>query len=182
MINWPLAEWARLLGTVIIAANLVAVLAPAHFMRAVQAFPRNRPAGWILTAVDLFWVSFIVLNADLGRFEHLKPLVYVAGPASFLLIVFFMDELLAPRVLGGFLLLLANPILNAARWHPSAWRLVMTVTAYLIVIAGIIFVLGPYRFRQFAAVMTKTEQRCRAIGLVRVVFGCFILYLGLSVY
>lgn len=177
-----LATWAVWLGSLAVLTGILMAAAPAWVIRGLVAFPRSRLPAWILTAAGLFWVSQIVLNAHLGRFEHLKPLIYAAGPVSFLLMVFFMDELLAPRALGGLLLLVANPILNAARWHPSNWRLVMTVIAYLFVVAGIVFMLGPYRFRQVAALITASEKRCRTLGALRIVAGLLILYLGFRVY
>ncbi|MFH0954105.1 MAG: hypothetical protein V1873_07230 [Verrucomicrobiota bacterium] len=177
-----LSQIACALGTFIVIVNVPAVVAPAVFRRVAQAFPRNRPAAWLLTAFDLGWVSWVILHAALGRFEFLKPAVYAAAPLSLLAIVFYMDELLAPRALGGLLLLIANPVLNAARWHPSEWRLVMTVVAYAWVVAGIVLILSPYRFRQVAAFMTKTDARCRALGLVRLCVGACFLFLGLKVY
>ena len=179
---FSLAQMACALGTFIVVLNLPAALAPGLFRRMVEAFPRSKLPALFLTALDLGWVSWVILHAPLGRFEFLKPAVYAAAPISFLAIVFFMDELLAPRALGGLLLLLANPILNAARWHPSNWRLVMTVAAYLWVISGIVLFLSPYRFRHFAAFMTKTDMRCRLLGLVRLAVGACFLFLGLRVY
>ena len=85
-------------------------------------FSRNIPAAWILTALDVAWVAWIVFHASLGWFDPLKPALYILAPMSFLAMVFFMDELLAPRALGGLLLLLANPVLNSARWLETEWR------------------------------------------------------------
>jgi hypothetical protein len=170
------------LGCFIMAVNLPAVLAPAFFRRMATGFSRNVPAAWILTAIDVLWVAWIILHASLGRFEPLKPLVYVAAPVSFFAMVFFMDELLAPRALGGLLLLMANPVLNSARWLDTQWRLVMVVIAYVWVIAGITFVLSPFRLRQAAAWGTKTDFRCILGGSIRVLVGAFVLFLGFKVY
>lgn len=169
-------------GIVIVVLNVPGVLAPGAFRRALGAFPRSWLPAWILTAFDLTWVCWVILHAELGRFEFLKPAVYFAGPISFFLIVIFMDELLAPRALGGLLLLIANPVLNAARWHDSPWRLVMTVLAYVWVVAGITLVLSPFRFRKVAAWMTATDARCRGLCLARAVAGAAILVLGLKLY
>ena len=177
-----LSAIAVLIGLFIIAVNAIAVFAPVRFRNAALSFPRSRAPAWVLTAVDLAWVSWIILHANLGRFEWMKPGVYAAGPIGFLLIVFLMDELLAPRALGGLMLLVANPVLNAARWHESDWRLVMVVIAYLWVIAGMALVLTPYRMRQVAMFMTATYLRCRLLGLVRVAVGAFVLALGCVVY
>ncbi len=178
----PLSTIAIALGCFIIVMNLPAVFAPAFFRRMATGFSRNMPAAWILTAIAVMWVSWIVFHASLGRFEPLKPLLYVAAPVSFFAMVFFMDELLAPRALGGLLLLLANPVMNSARWLETPWRLVMIVIAYVWVIAGITFVLSPFRLRQAAAWGTKTDLRCIVGGSIRILFGACILFLGLKVY
>lgn len=177
-----LALIASVLGLVIGVLNIPVVLWPAAVRRGSLAFPRSRNMAWFLTAMDLAWVAWIILHAPLGRFEWVKPYVYVAAPIAFLLLVNFMDELLAPRALGGFLLLLANPVLNAARWHESPLRLVMTVLAYLWVIAGMVLVLSPYYFRRVAQWALKTDARCRLLGLFRMLIGLGILVLGLTVY
>lgn len=177
-----LAKIACLVGSVVILAAVPALAWPARVRQALKAFPRSRWPAWILTAVDLMWVAWIVLHASLGRFEFLKPSVYIVGPLSFVLIVFFMDDLLAPRALGGLLMLIADPVVDAARWHPSPWRLVLTVLAYFWVIAGIVLVLSPYRFRQVGELVAKTDARFRLTAVVRLVVGAGILFLGLRVY
>ncbi|MCX6997651.1 MAG: hypothetical protein NTV49_11335 [Kiritimatiellaeota bacterium] len=178
----PLAVWACAVGAVMMAVNLAVVLAPGPLRRLLLAFPRSRGPAWLLTAVDLVWASWVVYHADLGRFDGLKPSLFLLTPLAFGLIVFFMDELLAPRALGGLLLLLANPVLNAARWHPSAWHFVMTVLAYAWVAAGIVLVLSPFRFRQAAGFATRTDARCRSGGLARLAFGLLLLVLGVIVF
>jgi uncharacterized protein YjeT (DUF2065 family) len=182
MNDLTLANWALILGGLIVAVNAAFLAAPERFKRWALAFPRSQTWAWVLTALDLLWAAWIVLRAPLGRFEHLKPAIYVAMPVAFFLVVFFMDELLAPRAAGGLLLLLANPILNAARWHPSPWRLVVTVLCYVWVIAGMVFVLSPYRFRYMVEWATKTPERMRLLGVARLLFGLALLLLGWRVY
>jgi uncharacterized protein YjeT (DUF2065 family) len=179
---FSLAQIACAIGILILLINIPAVMAPEKFIQAAKAFPRNKMAAWVLTALDLFWVSWIILHANLGRFEFIKPAIYLAAPLSFLLIAVFMDELLAPRALGGLLLLMANPVLSAARWHPSVWRLVLTVLAYVWVVVGIMLVLSPYRFRQMVEWVNSTPTRARALGFVRCLLGVILLGLGLAVY
>ena len=169
-------------GLVIALLNVPCLVWPQAVRAGMQAFPRSRIPAWLLTALDLSWVAWIILHAQLGRFEWVKPYLYGAAPAAFFLIVIFMDELLAPRVLGGLLLLLANPVINTARGHESAWRLVMIGLAYLWAIAGILLVLSPYYFRRVAEWANRSEGRCRMLGLARLVFGLALIGLGLTVY
>ena len=177
-----LAFIATVLGAFIVIVNVPAVVMPGLFRRMVLSFPRSKLPAWLLTVFDLTWVAWVILHASLGRFDYLKPAIYPAAPIAFLLLVIFMDELLAPRALGGLLLLIANPVLAAARWHESDWRLVITVIAYAWVILGMVLVLTPYQFRRLVDFATRTPLRCRLLGLLRMAFGAFILFLGLRVY
>ena len=182
MTTLPLSTMAQLVGGILAALSLPAFIAPESSRRGLQAFTRNVRAGWLLAAVDMVWVAWIVLNASLGRFEHLKPAVYVIAPVCFLMLVNYLDEMLASRSLGGLLLLVANPILYSARWHDSSWRLVMPVLAYVIVVIGMTLVLSPYRFRDAVAVLASTPARCRALGLAGLAVGGAVVALGALVY
>ena len=177
-----LAETAVLLGGVIALLHLPCVLAPGRAREWIRAFPRHRPAGIILAGLDLLWVGWIVAHASLGRFEHLRPLVYVLAPASIVLVAFFMDELLAARALGGLFLLVPLPVLAAARWHESPARLVVVVLAYVLVVSGIVLVLCPYELRKVTNSWVRSDLACRAWGLAGTVLGAAIVLLGLAVY
>lgn len=177
-----LAAVAVVAGLILMALNLPFVVAPDAWRRQVVRFPRSRWPGWILAAVDVLWIGWVIWHAPLGRYEFLRPVVLPAVPVVYGLAVVFLDELLAPRALGGLLMLVANPVLNAARFHPSPWRLVAVVLAYVWVVAGMLLMLSPYRFRQVFDIMTRTLARCRWLGLVRALVGALLLVLGLTVY
>ncbi|MBN1270003.1 MAG: hypothetical protein JXB04_10460 [Kiritimatiellae bacterium] len=177
-----LARLSSIVGVVIAVVHLPALLFPGRTRRVVQAIPRSAVAAWTLTAVDLAWVAWIVLHASLGRFTPLKPWIYVAAPVSFIALVWLLDELLAGRALGGLLLLAANPLLNAARWHASNLRFVVTVMCYVWVVIGIMLVLSPYWLRKFTAPWVSSDGRCRAAGLAGILFGGLLLLLAKTVY
>ena len=200
----PLVLAALGLGIFFCVSGAAILWQPAGAARAATAFPRHGPSGKILAAIALLWVALIIYHASLGRFEYLKflpariipPLApLMEGPLGFLfqtplwaalgswaLITRTMDDLLAPRALGGVLLLIANPLLNAARWHPSTWRLVVTVIAYIMVIQGIWLILSPFRFRMTAQWLLASPQRTRYAGLAAAATGLLLLVLGLGVY
>jgi hypothetical protein len=117
------------LGVLGLVAGLGMRWFPSALRRGWTAFPRSRAPGWILAAVGVFWVAWVVQHAALGRFEVLKPFIPFAAVGRFGAIVYFLDELLAPRALGGLLLLVANPVLNGVRWADSAWRIVPVVAS-----------------------------------------------------
>jgi hypothetical protein len=182
MITPSLATISSIVGVILIIMALPAVLIPISWRMLLERFPRNTTAAALLTAVDLTWIALIVFNAHLGRFEVYKPALYLVTPAAFFLLLKFLDELLAPRALGGFLLLAANPILNAARWHDSEARLVMTSLAYVFVIVGTILVLSPYRFRLWLLFWHANPTRARIGGLLGLALGVLVIILGLRVY
>lgn len=154
-----------------LAIGLPMLLAPAAVQRALAAFPRSRAAAWILTALDLAWVVLIMRGASLGRFDILKPYLPIAGVATFAAIVWGLDELLAVRALGGLLLLLGDPILDAVRWTGGAWPIAAAVLAYILVIVGAIWVLWPWTFRKTHERLARTPLRWRLWSALWIALG-----------
>jgi hypothetical protein len=176
-----LATISLIFGAVCIAGGIALLARPEAVRGWLAAFPRNRPAAWILTAVALAGVAWIVYHARLGRFDSLKPWIWLAGPVSLGLIVVFVDELLAPRALGGLLLLAANPMLQAARVSDSPWSVVVSAFTYVLIVAGIAWMLGPYRFRRWTTWLTS-GARARVTGAVLAAAGLLLAGLSVTVY
>lgn len=180
--TWTLSTAALLLGGVLVALHLPPLLFPAASRKLALGIPRGDWIAWGLTAIALTWTALIVLNAPLGRFDGWKPALYVVAPLAFIFIVLFLDELLAPRALGGLMLLAANPILNVARWHPSGLRLVVTTLVYLGVLLGMVLVLSPYRLRQLLDFWMRDPIRCRVGAALGVFTGGALILLAVTVY
>ncbi|MDD4736264.1 MAG: hypothetical protein PHP44_09170 [Kiritimatiellae bacterium] len=177
---------------------------PALFRRFLARFPRSVWAARVLTAVDLLWVVTVMHHADFGSFNWIKELlvrfipalgpmelgvftfvkdpVVWGGVAVYFILLKYLDELLAVRALGGLLLLIANPILNAARWQETNWRWAMAVVAYLIVIKGLFLVMTPYKLRQWGERYLSDEVRCRRFGVAGVAFSLGLIVLALWAY
>jgi hypothetical protein len=168
-------------GAVFAVTGLVCVLMPGRARAWMRAFPRSRSAGWFFTAVDLLWSAWLLYVTPLGRFDEYKPALLVLAPIAFVLVVWLMDELLAPRALGGLLLLLPSPMLDAARWHASTLRLVPVVLAYVFVLAGIVLVLSPYRFRKTVSLLSEDDLSCRACGGFCIAWAAFLVVLALKI-
>lgn len=168
-----------LLGGVGLLAGVVWLRFPAAARAGMMAFPRSKWPGWVLTAICIFWVAWVVQHAALGRFEGLKPLVPVAAVALLAAMVWLLDELLAPRALGGLLLLLANPMLNGVRWADSAWRFVPVLIAYAWVIAGCALMLHPWMFRKWTERFWGSAGLVRAAGWGKLLAGAVLLAAGL---
>ena len=177
-----LPEVSIALGAVLAALHAPLLLAPAVSRKFLAAFPRSRVFAWLLTAVDLAWSAWLLYHAPLGRFECVKDFLFILTPAAFFLVVFFMDELLAARALGGLLILVPAPLLNAARWHDSALRLTVVMLAYVLAIQGVMVVLSPYKFRKTVQRLAGNDFACRVMGIVGVAVGLLVLALGLTVF
>ena len=166
------------LGVLGVAAGATMVRFPAAWRRGLAAFPRSRMPGWVLTGICTVWVTWVVYHAALGRFEFLKPAVPVGGVLLFAAVVVFLDELLAPRALGGLLLLLANPMLMAVRWVESAWRLAPVLMAYGWVVVGCALMLHPWLFRRMAQRFLETDAAVVRWGWVKLLGGAVLLAAG----
>ncbi len=171
------------LGGLNVACGLGSLYAPDQARRAWNAFARHEVLGWVLTAVNLFWASWLVLHTPpfIGM-ARIEPMVYVAAPLLFFLLVVFLDEMLAARSLGGFLLLLGGPVMMAARMNESPLSMIMTLLAYGWVIVGMVLVVSPFRLRDFAQFLTHDRRRFRSGNLVVLAVGVAMLTLGLAVY
>ena len=166
------------LGGLGLLAGLVATIFPRAVRAGLQAFPRSRGMGWVLTLVCVVWVAWVVQHAALGRFEGLKPLVPVAAVVLLGAVVYFLDELLAPRALGGLLMLVANPVLMGVRWVDSPWRFVPVLLAYAWVVAGCGLMLYPWLFRKAAERLVRTEGQLRRWGWAKATAGAVLLAAG----
>ncbi len=167
------------LGVVHLLAGVMLLAVPAVVRAGLVRFPRHVWMGRLLAAVALGWSAVLVGEMPLGWFDAYKGWLWVGVPLIYLLVILLMDELLAARALGGLWLLLPAPLLEVARFHPSAWRLLPVVLAYVWVLMGMALVLAPYRFRKWGAVFYSTDGRCRGLGAA--LLGLGGLFLGLAV-
>ncbi len=170
------------LGVAHLLAGVMLVVAPEVAREGLARFPRHVWMGRLLSAIALGWSAVLVWEMPLGWFDAYKGWLWVGVPLIYLLVIVLLDELLAARALGGLCLLLPAPLLEMARFHPSAWRLFPVVLAYIWVVLGMALVLGPYRFRKWAAVFCSTDGRCRGVGVVVAGLGVLLLGLALTVF
>ncbi|MDP6524540.1 MAG: hypothetical protein QGI24_09515 [Kiritimatiellia bacterium] len=180
MIN--LATVSLVLGSVIGAFCIFLVLSPAMARNTLLALPRNKVAGWMFSGVGLLWAARLLWLTPLGRFENLKPVLVVLAPVTFLFIVFFMDELLGARALGGMFVLIPAPVLEATRGSDSPFRLVIVTLAYVMAVQGIALVLSPYLLRKEVGVLMGSNPLCRIWGVIGALLGVALIILGITLF
>lgn len=178
----PLSKVSILVGVAYCLLHLPMVIAPGLVKRGLAAFPRNRWAGGVLAAAALAWSAVEVHDMPLGMIDAFKSWLWILGPVIYVLVLVFMDEMLAVRALGGLLMLAACPVLEVQRVNDSPWTVVPAVMAYLWVVAGMVLILSPYRFRHAVERCCATEGSLRLMGLGGVVMGGLLIGLGLTVF
>jgi len=169
-------------GALVCIGSAGLLLWPRGAAAMVGAFPRHVWAGRILAAVDIVWSAWLLMQMQFAWVDAHHVLVYAAVPVAYILVIFFVDDLLAARALGGFILLVPLPILESAFVHPAASRLVMTSFAYLLVVFGIVLVWSPFKLRQWTERWINRAPIARAAGLAGLVMGALMLLLGARVY
>jgi hypothetical protein len=177
-----LSQVTIVIGGVAAACGLPLLVASPLARAAIRAFPRNVWTGRILTAVAVSWTAVLLFGLGLGFLDPYKNWIYAVAPVAYLLLIVFMDELLASRALGGLLLLAGSPVLAAAQWHPGRMKYVVVVSVYVWVIAGMALVLAPYRFRTTLRFWVQNDVRCRLLGAATTAYGAALLLLGLNYY
>lgn len=133
----------------------------SSFTAAVKAFPRNALAARVVAAIVVFWTARIFKDFPLDKWEYLKAYLPIAAVISFVMLIYFLDELLAPRALGGLFQLAGVPIIEATRWKGTH---LLMLGVYVMVVAGMILILSPYRFRHFFEWLYRKPGRATAWG------------------
>jgi len=176
-------QWiAIILGVLATAGGLVGVLRPELVKKMIELFPRSVAPAWVFAALCCVLGAKEALEMNMGFLDAYKKYIYFISPMVFIASVVYMKELLAPRALGGFLLLIAVPILQIARWHESPLRLVVVVLAYLWIIYGLVLLMSPWYFRKLSTPLMENESRFKAIAFTKTALGVVLLLLGLFVY
>ena len=160
-----LAALAALLGAAWLALAAPGLLAPARAAAPYRRFARSVWPGRVLAAVCIAWSLLWVAAMPLGSLlDPLLPYLQVLLPVSVVAVCVFLPELLSCRAAGALLVLLPAPLLSAAQWHPSPWRLVAVAAAYAMAVAGMFVVAKPWLLRDAITWTTASPRRFRAVS------------------
>src|SRR6266699_6152289 len=165
----------------LILIGLLGLLKP-DFASLVQRFPRSRVAGVILLTVFLLWTFWLLATIQMGEFSSFRRPLLIALPISYVLALRFVDEFLAVRALGILCLLAAEPLLDAAFLRHETSRLLVTVFAYLLIVAGLFWVAIPYVLRDQINWIARSIFRWRCLHVLILVYGGVILGLAFTQY
>jgi multisubunit Na+/H+ antiporter MnhG subunit len=172
---------AIIAGAFLVLIGLLGLLKPG-FASVVQRFPRSKTAGVILLTICLAWTFWLVATIQMGEFSGFRRPLLIALPIGYVLVLRFVDEFLAVRALGIVCLLAAEPLLDAAFLRYETSRLLITVFAYLLIIAGLFWVAVPYVLRDQINWSTRSVFRWRCLHAIALIYGGVILTFAFTQY
>jgi hypothetical protein len=169
-------------GAVLVLMSLPGLLKPNLLRDLATRLPRSRLAGIVLLTLAALWSFWLLATMEMGEFSSFRRPLLIALPIGYFLVLRFVDEFLAVRALGILCLLAAEPLLDAAffRYEPS--RLVLTVLAYLLIVAGIFWVTMPYLLRDQIKWSARSNGRWRFMHGIALAYGVVILVLAFTQY
>jgi hypothetical protein len=173
---------ALLFGGFWLVVGLLALLAPARFRAGLAAFPRNKPAGWVLATVVVCWSSFKLYGFPMEFYQRIRTQVAVLTPVYLYGLIRCLPDLLAARMLAGLMLLCSEPLLDAIRWQDSPLRLLIVVVDYVLIVACMYIAVSPFKFRHWTAPVFSSDARAKAAGGALAVYGAAVVGIGLFAF
>src|SRR5213595_3850862 len=157
-------------------------LMKSDFAQVAKQFPRSRVAGVVLLTICLAWTLWLVATIQMGEFSSFRRPLLIALPIGYVFTLFFVVEFLSVSALGILCLLAAKPLLDAAFLRYETSRLLVTVFAYLLIIAGLFWVAIPYVLRDQINWSARTVFRWRCLHAAALIYGCVILRFTFAQY
>jgi multisubunit Na+/H+ antiporter MnhG subunit len=168
-------------GAFLVLVGLLGLLKP-DLASVVQRFPRSRVAGVIVLTICLMWTFWLLATIQMGEFSAFRRPLLIALPIGYALALRFVDEFLAVRALGILCLLAAEPLLDAAFLRYETSRLLITVFAYVLIVAGLFWVAIPYVLRDQINWSARSVFRWRCLHAVAFIYGSAILAFAFTQY
>ena len=177
-----MTTWFFLLGIPLAAFGTFAAFRPSPAAKALVAFPRNRAAaiilsalGWLGTAYELDTIGIEVFD----RFLKAFPLeLWILAFILTVLTCLWMPNLLPIRGLSAIFMLFPAEMFHTIRLEPTQWRLVLVVIAYICIVTGMFGMFYPWRIRQFLAWLAAKPYRTAFAGSMSLAAGVLCIALG----
>lgn len=177
----PLHCWSYLLGIVCLLLGISITSAPSRMATLYKALPRNKAAGYILSAVAWIWAGVALMTMGLDLLMPFQKYIPFAVLACIPLTWLWLDNLLPCRAIGAILTLFPYELLHVARVHSSPWRLVLVTLAYLCIVKGMILLLYPWKMRQAIDWLARRLALFRLAGAIHALLGLLLIALGATV-
>src|SRR5215470_20391032 len=169
-------------GIALVLLSLPGLVKPTLMQTWLKRFPRSTVAGVVLLTIALVWSFWLLATMEMGEFSGFRKPLLIILPIGYVLVLRFVEEFLAVRALGILCLLAAEPLLDAAFLRYETSRLLVTVLAYLLIVAGLFWVAIPYVLRDQINWSTRSIFRWRFLHLLAFVYGGVILAFAFTQY
>ena len=178
-----------ILGLLLTALYGVMFFKSEASMAYAKKLPRHPTAGIYTMAIGMAWFWLLVAPTNsilgkwsmpLGEFSNMKPYLQLGVPLAAVGMIMYVKEFLFVRGLGLCLLMAAAPILYSSFLKDAPGRILMPITAYIMIIKGLFFVGMPYLFRDGVDWATASETRWKALSLSGLILGGSILLCAIS--
>ena len=180
--HFSLQSVAIVSGIILLLIGLTGLILPNAAQTRAERLPRSFVAGVVLLTIDLAWSLWLIGTMEMGEFQAFRRPLLIALPIGYFLVLRFVDEFLSVRALGILCLLAAEPLLDAAFLRDDNARLVITTFAYLLIVAGILWVTMPYLLRDQINWGARSLLRWRFIHGLVVLYGALAIALAVTVY
>jgi len=169
-------------GLFLLLVSLPSLIRPDLVRDWLVGLPRSRAGGIVLLSLAFLWSFWLLATMEMGEFSGFRRPLLIGLPIGFFLVLRFVEEFLAVRALGILFLLAAEPLLEAAFLRYEASRFFVTVFAYVLIVAGLLWVTMPYLLRDQISWGTRSPGRWRAINAIALLYGVAILALAVTRY
>ncbi len=159
------------IGVMLVALHVIALLKRELVMDYLKQLPRNKSLGIAILAIDCVWSFWLIGEVDLGEFQKWENPIRFGLPIGFICFIFWVDEFLAVRAVGIFLLLLACPILDVAFLQEPKTRILLPILCYIWIFLSLFWIGMPYLMRDHIAWATKTKARWTGLSVSGIIYG-----------
>lgn len=166
-----------LVGSLLVVSHLLALAWPDAIQAKLRALPRSLPAGVALLTISAAWFGALVAYTDLGDFTSMRRTFLILTGAAYVLTLRFVSEFLAVRGLGMVLLLVAEPLLEAAWLRPETGKLWLVSLVYIWIVCGLFFIGTPYVLRDAIAWAQRSALRWKAATFGGIAYGALLLFI-----
>src|SRR2546423_4108800 len=169
-------------GSLLVLLSLPCFFKPALVQNWVKRFPRSGIAGIVLLSLALVWSFWLLGTMEMGEVSSFRRPLMIVLPLGYVLVLRFVEEFLAVRALGILCLLAAEPLLEAAFFRYETSRLFLTALAYLLIVAGLLWVTMPYLLRDQINWSARSNMRWRTVHGIAAGYGLTILACAFTQY
>lgn len=180
----PLDIAGYVLGILLLVGHLYALIKGAQVRAFLQASPRNHGLAQLLLCVGVAWFFMLVapqglgifssLRVSLAEFEDSRWILQLACPVLLVLMITQVKNLLFPRALGIFLLMVVAPFLSAAYLKDPVTRLLIPIWAYVLIILSLVWIAKPYIYRNMVQWLCERPKLWAPLCVGGILYGLAI--------